>query len=78
MKIEEDEENSRVIIDGIVIQGYIDQSVCGNCNQKKIYHSKYDAYFCPNCNVWLEHTCSAYDCEFCRNRPEKPLDPQHR
>ena len=38
---------------------------------------KHDAYWCPDCDVWLEEGCRARErgagyCEFCTNRPEKP------
>lgn len=37
------------------------------------YADLYDAYFCRDCNEWLEATCNDPDCEECAERPERPL-----
>jgi len=37
------------------------------------YFEKYDSYFCPKCNRWLDEQCSDPNCEFCVNRPDIPL-----
>lgn len=34
--------------------------------------AKYDAYWCPACDVWLSKVCSDPNCGFCANRPAKP------
>jgi hypothetical protein len=37
-------------------------------------HSEdYDAYYCENCNEWLESACDDPTCEYCINRPLTPL-----
>lgn len=73
MKIIEDIDNDRVIINNIIIDGFIDDEKCSICSNSLIYHDKYDAYFCAYCNFWTEDTCGNSDCEFCKDRPEKPL-----
>ena len=35
---------------------------------------RHDAYYCPKCNVWTERGCGRVRCEYCRNRPKKPLN----
>lgn len=47
--------------------------------QKDIYHHvemnyDHDAYYCVECDVWLEEGCSSPDCELCVLRPERPSD----
>jgi hypothetical protein len=37
------------------------------------YSEKYDARYDPEKNEWLESACGDPDCEYCVNRPEKPL-----
>lgn len=45
---------------------------CSACGSEKTYSSKYDAYYCELCNIWLEQKCSDTTCHFCTTRPEKP------
>lgn len=41
-------------------------------------HSKeHDAYFCPNCGIWLTAKCPNFQCGFCITRPDNALVPQH-
>jgi len=42
------------------------------CDHFKRYCRKYDAYYCPQCDVWMEDRCKDQNCEFCVKRPEKP------
>lgn len=46
---------------------------CPTCNSSRIYHEKYDSYFCPKCNKWLEEKCNDVKCIYCIERPDKPL-----
>jgi hypothetical protein len=46
---------------------------CSVCNGRTKHNERYDAYYCPECNRWNEPACSDPTCEFCSNRPEKPL-----
>jgi len=71
--IREDDEKPDVIIDGIRIQGFIDEQCCADCGGLRIYHMDFDAYFCAECNSWKERACGDLACEFCSNRPERPL-----
>ena len=41
-------------------------------HNKSIYSEKYDAYYCPECDKWLEEKCPSSFCEYCANRPERP------
>ena len=44
------------------------------------YSEKYDAYYDAETNQWIDSKCSDPNCEFCVNRPERPLpekDPVH-
>jgi len=47
---------------------------CSECGYFTKYNIKYDAYFCPDCDIWCEAKCSDPECEFCKHRPEKPSD----
>jgi hypothetical protein len=40
---------------------------------KKIYSEEYDAYYDEDTNEWLEEVCGDTNCEYCMNRPEKPM-----
>jgi hypothetical protein len=63
-----------VIIDGFEFEGFIDEEqYCNVCGINQIYFDKYDAYFCPKCNHWLENKCGDQDCNYCPNRPDLPL-----
>lgn len=48
-------------------------NTCKTCGSGKIRSEEYDAYYCPNCNKWLEGACSDPECSFCVERPERPL-----
>jgi hypothetical protein len=37
------------------------------------YSKEFDAYYCANCNEWLENPCSNPECDFCSLRPERPI-----
>lgn len=37
-----------------------------------LYSEKYDTYYDPIKDVWIEDRCSDLTCEFCANRPAKP------
>lgn len=45
-----------------------------NCENTKQYSEQYDAYYCAECNVWLEDKCDDVDCEFCPGRPDHPVN----
>jgi hypothetical protein len=72
MKIEE--KDDKVIIDDFEIDGHIDEDrCCSNCKFNLVYYEDFDAYFCSKCNYWTESKCSDPDCNYCPQRPEKPL-----
>jgi hypothetical protein len=63
-----------VLINGVPVDGFFDgDNECEACGLPRIYHVRYDAYFCAVCNRWLEHSCDDPACEYCRSRPTRPL-----
>lgn len=44
------------------------------CLHEKKHCKKYDSYYCAVCNVWTEGKCEDKNCEFCKERPEKPSE----
>jgi uncharacterized protein (DUF1778 family) len=42
------------------------------CDSVLIRSERWDAYYCPVCNEWLERRCDDPTCEFCAGRPERP------
>lgn len=67
------EKENKIEVNNYEFEGFIDDQRCNECNQIQMYYDKYDAYFCPNCNLWKEKSCNDPECEYCRNRPSKPL-----
>lgn len=43
-----------------------------NCSHPRAYSARWDAYYCKDCDRWIEGKCGDPDCDFCRTRPEKP------
>ena len=41
---------------------------CDKCSSLGEYCETHDAYFCSECNTWLEPKCSDPGCEFCKDR----------
>jgi hypothetical protein len=63
-----------VTIDGHRISGWISKTGhCDACGTSKVHHDYYGAFFCPECNVWLEGLCGDQSCPACRDRPSAPL-----
>lgn len=40
----------------------------------KKYCETYDAYYNPITDEWLEKKCSDPECDYCKNRPDKPSE----
>ena len=38
------------------------------------YNEKYDSFFDPEEDKWLEPKCNDPNCEFCKDRPTKPSE----
>ena len=36
------------------------------------YSERHDCIYCRTCNEWLESACDDPECEYCKDRPEKP------
>ncbi|CCQ94827.1 hypothetical protein CULT_2070011 [[Clostridium] ultunense Esp] len=51
---------------------------CPECGAEKGYSVRFDAYFCPQCNEWLEEKCGDPYCDYCANRPNRPLNQQKK
>ena len=45
---------------------------CGCNEHSKKYSCKYDAFYCEECNKWLDKPCG---CAYCMARPQKPMMP---
>jgi hypothetical protein len=55
------------------IPGNILPETCGKCCTAIIYSSYADSKLCGKCNEWLESNCGDPECDYCRERPERPL-----
>jgi len=42
-----------------------------------VYSEKYDTYYNEETNEWVEDKCDDPTCEFCINRPDKPLEKNY-
>ena len=74
MEIIEDLENGTVAINGELIMGFIYyDDHCVQCHNDLIYYERYDAIFCAHCNTWKEKKCDSPTCNYCADRPKKPL-----
>jgi len=71
--VTENSDRGVVIVEGREIEGFIDEEICVSCCQFRVYYDDFDAFFCPQCNNWLESACNDSGCEYCSNRPVKPL-----
>lgn len=59
---------------GNVIPRLAHDDRCGACDEKLFYHAKHDSYFCASCNEWREAACCTDpSCEYCGDRPARPL-----
>lgn len=72
-EVVEDEAAGRVHVGTKYVDGFISDEVCPSCGAKKVYHEKYDAFFCPQENKWLETGCNDPKCEYCGTRPNEPF-----
>jgi hypothetical protein len=72
--LKEDDRTGEVIIDHIKIEGFIfyDRK-CDTCMNYEVYYETYDAFICAYCNKWLEPKCGDPGCQYCKDRPIKPL-----
>lgn len=47
--------------------------ICKTCKRQVENSEGHQSLYCPFCNEWVESKCDWKRCEFCVNRPEKPL-----
>lgn len=73
IEIQQNDEKGIVKIGDIEIDGFVMDERCSDCGNKKIYYEKYDAKFCSKENKWLEGACHDLNCEYCKDRPKRPL-----
>lgn len=45
---------------------------CGHDISQLKQNEKHDAYFCAECDKWIEKQCGDEGCDFCRSRPQRP------
>ena len=70
-RIEELPDSNILLIDGVRVVGFL--SGPGECGHRRVYSERYDAYFCPAEDKWLEAGCSDPMCGYCSIRPERPM-----
>ena len=70
--VRDNAEEEVVEIDDQRIDGWIGNGPCQSCSSLLVYSMKFDAFFCPQCNVWSE-TCGDLECGYCSDRPSQPL-----
>lgn len=46
--------------------------LCPKCRKHRKYSYRFDAFFCEEGNVWLDHSCLDRECIFCSERPPRP------
>ncbi len=73
MPVSVDQQQNLVVIDGFTLEGWLDRQRCPTCREARVYYLAYDAFFCPDCNVWLELRCDDPGCDLCACRPARPL-----
>jgi len=73
LNIVDDEDKGVIVIGGYEIEGFIDDRVCPQCSERRIYFIDYDSFFCASCNMWLESGCNDATCDYCKSRPKTPL-----
>lgn len=50
---------------------------CNDCEKHDtgfMYSETFDAYYCKECNTWIDTKCSDPTCTFCTTRPKTPLN----
>ena len=53
--------------------GYDDRRQwCNRCGGRMELSEEFDAYYCGQCNRWVESKCGDATCRFCSKRPERP------
>jgi len=57
-----------------MIPGFPRAAVCESCKEVGLLDMHWDAYYCKDCNKWLESKCDDLGCSFCSGRPKTPED----
>lgn len=45
-----------------------------HCGHHVSINETHDAAYCSDCDIWVDGVCGDPECEFCRDRPEKPSE----
>lgn len=69
----EDTKTGVVLVDGVRVWGSVGRELT-ECGHPRIYAERWDAYFCPVDDKWLEGTCGDPLCGYCPNRPDHPME----
>lgn len=38
------------------------------------YNERHDAFYSPKKDIWIDKNCKDPNCEYCKDRPNKPSD----
>ncbi len=72
-RLEVDLEQKLLCIDGVVIDGFVEETRCERCGHWLCYYGEFDAVMCLECNTWEgSGDCSDPECQFCP-KPSTPL-----
>jgi len=61
-----------VLIDGLRVWGFVAPELT-DCGHPRIYAERWDAFFCPVDDRWLETSCGDPLCPYCPGGPDRPL-----
>ncbi|MDE4086240.1 MULTISPECIES: hypothetical protein [unclassified Planococcus (in: firmicutes)] len=76
MNYKQDEKGLYLLADKKFINWMDVHTFCHTCMDPLTFDNEFDASYCASCNEWREERCSDISCEYCENRPERPLDPR--
>ena len=72
--VPEDSKKGLRDINGRTFADWEKDRTCSKCQNNSVYYYRvYDALFCASCNEWHDGTCNDPSCDYCPNRPLKPL-----
>jgi hypothetical protein len=62
---------------GTVLMGSGVVDVCEVCVGQLVYCERYDADFCPVCDIWASNNGADCRCTYCADRPARPSGCRH-